>query len=227
MRLIFFNECRKAVRIRMDSGTEIQIAPLQTITTESQTNHPQIAVRPIAESYFHKGAYTFMLEVQYFFTGLAEQETIRITRGKTRVDTNLYFDRLYLIPETAACTVQSYQVLGEYSIKKTFRKNQRTHFWLIEPIRDLPGLVILWLIAGIALAFYWGWNFSLLYFPIGYAILLAINWVTGKISNRILKSIFKTSTEAETFYSYLDSGKIAQYYADPNRSPFMGEIEIN
>ena len=106
------------------------------------------------------------------------------------------------------------------TIRKTFRRACRRRFFLVTPIEETPGLVIVGLIAGAILTWFLGWKAAVIYFPALYGFLLLFNFVTGKIGDKLFQRIFKADSEKKEFENLCREKVLLEYYGSPEGQPF-------
>lgn len=228
MNIKFLNDCSCVVIVNLDSRIPIEIQPhcLVSISYE-KTDKLNISIRRNIKSQVKNGKYTLELETKYIFANITEGEVFKITREKIRVNLNIYYDRLFLVAEKALYLSESHSVIDNEKIKKSFDKSRLIHFLLIEPFEYFTGLFIALLILGFFLTYKFGWILAFIYFPSAYIFLLVINWLSDNIWKKILRKGFKKEDDKREFYNCFENEFIMRYYSDPNRTPFMDEIEIN
>jgi hypothetical protein len=228
MNINFLNNCGYVVIVNIESGESVEIQPYCSISiTCAKADKLNILVKRNITSQVRKGKYTLMLETKYTFTNVTDGEIFKITREKVRVNLNVYYDRLFLTSEKSVYLSESYNVIDNEKIKKSFDKSQLIHFLFIEPLEYLTGLFIALLVLGIVLSYIFGWIFAIIYFLSAYIFLLVIQWFSDNIFTQILNKGFKTDDDKKEFYKCFENEFIMRYYSNPNRTPFMNEIEIN
>lgn len=227
MNIRFYNDCRYVAVISMDSGLPIEIQPYHSVSLECNHSAICITVKRNITSEVKQGKYMLAIDTQYRFADIQDQTVFRITREKIRVNLNVYFDRLFLVSDTATGVAQSYDVLGAEKIKKRFNWSQLFRFLIFGPLDETPGLLFVMLILGVFLSYHFGRKLALWYFPLAYLFVLAINWFVDKFCDWMFKKGFKAENERTEFHNCLTKEFLMKYYSDPNRTPFLDEIELN
>ncbi len=227
MRVEFFNSCSKDVSLIIGEQNII-IPSRHSISIKNESNaNLNFTVRCNESSRFHKGKYIISTEAKYNVKTTDESAVFVITREQTRINLNVYFERLLVSTDNLECDLTSYSVPDEMAIKHVFNTKNTLRFLLIDPFEYLTGLLIILLITGIVLSSILGWKLAVVYFPIAYLLLLTINWLSEKICNIVFKRRFKMDTEKTEFYSFFENDYITKYYSDLCKEPFMGEIEVD
>ena len=227
MKINFLNCCRYAVSVTIDSDLSVEIQPYCTVSIPCEKSDAlNISVKLNTNSQVAKGKYTLVLETKYIFTNISDNDTFSITREKIRVDSDVYYDRLFLSAKKATYFSESHSVSDNEKMKKAYNKSRLIKFLLISPIEE-PGMFIVLLILGIVLSCYWGWKLAVIYFPLAYIFILALQWFTASVFKQILNKGLKIDDETQMFFNYFENEHIMSYYFNPNRTPFLDDIEIN
>lgn len=222
MNLEFCNACSKNVIVTGNAQT-LLILPKQTAVLCDVPPDGRFAVRCEENSRYKRkqSMYTLNVEAVCLCESLRDGDRLTITREKVRAGENVSLERLFVSSEIGTLRAESFSVPDEKRIKKLFRKKKMLRFFFIEPIEESTGLCVLALLAGIALTCIFGSKYAVLYFPAAYLLILLFNLLAEKFFNRI------SGDETAAFYRFFQNEWIAAYYADPNREPFLGEIEID
>ena len=167
-----------------------------------------------------------MIETEYHFSGVFDGAVFTIIREKIRFSLNATYDRLFLQAANVSYHSETHKVVSEEEIKKVFNKSRLFDF-IFDTFMASPGLIIILLLAGISLTFIWGWRIAVIYFPLAFLFIGALNWLTDKIGEMIGKKAFKMEDEKTDFYNYFENDFINNYYSDINRTPFMGNVETD
>lgn len=228
MNINFLNYCSHTVIIKIQFETLIEIPPYRLVPVDiNKSNSLMLYVRCDGTSYAKEGKYFLSIQTNYSFDNVKDGETFKITREKVRVDPEVYYERLFLIAEKSICLSESHFVIDSDKIKKKIKKSRLIKFLIISPLECLTGLFLALLAIGILLLCNWGWKIAVIYFPCAYGFLILINWLIEKILKLVFNKRLKIDDDKEELYCYLNSEQIMKYYSNPNRTPFMGEIEIN
>lgn len=228
MNINFFNSCDYIVVVNIESGTPIEIQPHCTASISCMNVEKlSVSIKRNIVSQVKKGKYFLALETKYIFTDVTDGEVFKITHEKVRVNLNIYYDRLLLTANKALYLSESHNVIDSERIKKSYKKSQLMHFLFVDPLECLTGLLIALLGLGVFLTYKIGWQFAGIYFPSAYIFLLATNWFSKNILKLILNKGFKIDDDKREFYKCFENEFIVSYYSDPNRTSFMGEIELN
>lgn len=227
MRVEFINNCSRHISLTVEEKNII-ISPSHSICVEGLSSTKfSFAIKCKEKSRCHKGNYIISIESSYDCYNSKERPTLVITREQTRIDLNVYFERLLVSSDTLESNLTSYTVPDEIAIKRLFNTNKLLRFLLIDPLEYSTGFVVILIVVGVVLSYIYGWKCAVLYFPISYLLLLTINWFSEKFCNVVFKKVFKLDTDKTQFYSFFENDYIARYYADLGREPFMGEIEVD
>jgi hypothetical protein len=108
----------------MEAGDIIKILPYSMVVVNCEKNDIDICIKRNISSFKKRNKYTLVLENQYKVTDIHNNDIFRITHKKVCVEGNVYYDKLFLNSETARCTMEINNVLGEEEIKKKFHKSQ-------------------------------------------------------------------------------------------------------
>ena len=223
----FLNNCSQYVNININGKT--MIVPPNTLIPMENIETPKLyfSIKCENSSRIYKGKYILNIETSYNLENLNEAITFTITREKTRVGSNVYFERLFVFANGKECIAESYNIPDETTIKKVFSKKRIVRFFLFDPLEYLTGLVVLLTFVGVLLTCILGWKCAVVYFPIAYLILLFINLCSEKFINTVFKKGFGAENVKTEFYSFFENGFVEKYYSDPNSEPFMGESETD
>lgn len=74
------------------------------------------------------------------------------------------------------------------------------------------GLTLVLLFLGIFLSYKINWKISIIYFPIAYIVLVALNWGMDIIGNRVFHKLFKVEDEKTEFYIYFENEFIHSFF---------------
>ena len=227
MTVRFINNCSQLVNVTI-GGERIFIAPNHSVSIETAMEPSlKFIVRCENKCRFYKGKYILNIETTYNCIELNDGVTFVITREKTRISSNVYFERLFVSSDNAKCCVEFYKISDEALIKRLFCRKKMLRFLLVEPLEHLTGLVVVLIILGATLSYVFSWKLATVFFIIAYFSLLMINWLSEKICKTVFKKKFGMNDEKTEFFSFFQNKFITKYYLDPKREPFMGEIEID
>lgn len=209
----FYNDSPVPAKIRIHSGESFLIPPRKKAAIQWEGNALSLWVSSGAESWRDKkGGYIFSLEAGYRFDSFPEGQTLTITHQRDQAGLSVYLDRMFLLGEGAPCVTRSLQVLGLKAIRQTFHRVCRRRFFLVTPLEETPGLVIVGLIAGAILTWFLGWKAAVVYFPALYGFLLLFNFVTGKLGDKLFQKIFKADSEKKEFEALCREEALLEYY---------------
>ena len=227
MNLQLLNTCNDIIIVNTYFGQPVTINPKQIVYVPFPDMQPiTISIRCSNNSYVSKGKYTLSIDTIYTFNNVSESQLFIITKEKIRIGPDpVYYERAFLKPTNKLCFSEEYVIHDSKKIKKIFNRARLMHFLLISPIEDLSGLTLILFIIGIFLTYNKGWKLAVIYFPYAYIFLLAIVFFIDKFFNLILKKAFKKNTIKSEFDKYFDNNFIKSYYSNPDRTPFLNEIE--
>lgn len=233
MTVHFTNHSSHIVILSIDDGEPIFLQPFKTIqVVRNKSDAIKVLVKRSGESFISKGIikgtmYHLVIETEYHFFDVCDGEVFDITREKIRFSMNAFYDRMFLSATNASFVSETHKVLTEEKIKKAFNKSWLIELLLVGPLDKLTGVFILSLIVGIVLMFSWGWKVSIAFFTVAYLLLVIVNWLMDKFWGLIVKKAFKIEDKKKEFYDYFNNEFIKCYYADVERTPFIGNVEIN
>lgn len=227
MTVYFTNHCRHIVILIIDDGEPVFLQPFETKPiARNDSDVIKILAKRDCESIKKSSMYHLVIETEYLFSVVSEGAAFTINREKIRFSLMAYYDRLFLWTTNVKYVSETYKILAEDKIKKTFDKSQLFEF-IFDAVMASPGLIIVLLLVGISLTFIWGWRIAVVYFPLAFLFIGALNWLTDKLWNLIGEKAFKMEDEKMEFYRYFENDFIKNYYSDIERTPFMGKVEIN
>lgn len=215
MKLKFYNDCEYVLLLSMESGDIIKIQPHSMVTIKCEKNDSHICIKRNILSFKKKNKYTLVLETQYKVTNIHDNDIFRITREKVCVEGNVYYDKLFLNSETARCIMEINNVLGGQEIKKKFQKSRIRYKLFISPFECLTEFAVLLIILGIILGYKFGWKLVVIYFPIAYLFLIAVDWILERINQFIFHKAFNVEDEKTEFYHFFENEFIMRYYSNP------------
>lgn len=211
----FYNASLVPARIRIHSGENFLISSRERTAIQWEGDALSLWISSGTESWRDKkGGYIFSLEASYHFDSFQEGQTLTIIHQRDQAGVSVYLDRMFLFEEEVPYVTLSLQVLGLEAIRKTFRRACRRRFFLVTPIEETPGLVIVGLIAGAILTWFLGWKAAAVYFPALYGFLLLFNFVTGKIGDKLFQRIFKVDSEKKEFENLCREEALLEYYRE-------------
>ena len=214
MQITFYNDCDYVVNLSVECESIIIMQPRDKAVVNCEKNDIHVCVKRNSVSYKKKNKYTLVLETQYQFVNVHNNDLFRITYGKERIEGNVYYDRLFLDSDNAMCTMELHNVLGDEEIKKKYNKSQKRYRLFISPFENLTGLVILLTILGIILGNKLGGIFLIIYVPVAYIFLLFIDWFMEKIIQLIFGKISKLKDEKTEFYEFFENEYIINFYSN-------------
>lgn len=227
MTVEFLNNCSQFVRVTVE-GKRITIPPKHCVSIEGITkSNFTFTVQCETRSRFYKGKCVLNIETVYNCESINDDSTFVITREKSRIGSNVYFERLLVSLNHEECNLESCDIPDEIMIKRLFNKRKLFRFFFVDPLEYLCGLAVVLVIVGVILSYVFGWKCAVVYFPVSYLLLLTINWCIEKMCNVIFKKGFRMDDDKTEFYSFFENDFITNYYSNPNREPYMGEIEID
>lgn len=227
MNIKFLNNCDYIVVVTVKSGEPVEIQPHCTVSISCpNVEKLNVRIKRNIASQVKKGNYFLALETEYVFADITDGEIFAINREKVRVNLNIYYDRLFLTAEKALYISESHNIIDSERIKKSFKKSRLADF-LFDTFMCSIGLFLILLIIGAFLSYIFGWQFAVIYFPSVCIFLLAFNWFVEYVWKLILNKGLKKDDDKKEFYNCFENDFIISYYSDPNRTPFMDEIETN
>ncbi len=227
MNVYFINSCRHIIILNIDDGEPLFLQPFETKSiVRNDSDVIKVFAKRDCESEKNSLMYYLVIETEYLFSGISDCAVFTITRENIRFSLNAYYDRLFLCTMNANCLSEEYKILAEDKIKKAFNKSQRVDF-IIDTILTSQRLIIVLILVGILLTFIWGWRIAIIYFPLAFLFIGALNWLIDKFWSVISKKAFKIEDEKTEFYNYFKSDFIKSYYSNLNRTPFMGNVETD
>lgn len=227
MTVSFTNHCRYVILLDIDGGESITVCPFETRSViRPSEKDMRVLVKRDRESKKESYMYHLILETEYLFTQVPDGAAFTVSREKIQFSLIATYDRLFINCDDAVAVSESHKVLSEEPMKKAFKKSRVTDF-LLESLLSSIGLIIVLLLVGISLTFIGGWKIAAIYFPLAVLLLLLINWIIDKGTNKAVNRLFQTEDETADFYHYFENDFIQSYYSDVNRVPYKGTIEIN
>ncbi len=218
----FINNYHDIVFVSVNNGGFVDIQPNSKLTvTCAERSEMQIVVKLCGDSHLPKKSksYVLKLESSYLFCNVFDGEIFIINREKIRISSNAYYDRLFVNSANAIVKSHKNAVMQENEIKTHYRKCRLVDTFLIGPFFEQMILSFELVVLGIVLTIIGGWKIAIIYFPLLYIVLFLWNAISDMIEN----SISKTSD----FNAFFDSEFIDNYYNNPQREAYMGDIEVN
>lgn len=227
MNIRLINQCRYRIVLCMDDGGPVFLQPFETRDiTRSDSDVLRISAKRDWPSTLEASVYHLVVETDYHFSNVRDGATFTIIREKIRFALNASYDRVFLLPARAYLLSETYRIVGEEEMKKAFRHSRRGDF-IFESILNALGLLIVLGIAGLSLTLIWGWRIAVIYFPLAFLLIFALNLFASKFSNTVFRRLFQVKDEETEFERYFECDFIENYYSDPERTPFTGNVEIN
>lgn len=227
MTVYFTNRCRHIIILNIDNGKPVFLQPFETKPiARNDSDVIKVLAKRDCESTKKSSMYHLVIETEYLFSGVSDGAAFTITREKIRFSLKASYDRLFLWATNANYLSETHKILAEDKIKKAFDKSRLVDF-IFDTVILSPKLIIVFLLAGISLTFIWGWRIAVVYFPLAFLFIGALNWIIDKFWRVIGKKAFKMEDEKTEFYKYFGNDFIKSYYSDMNRTPFMGKVEID
>jgi ABC-type multidrug transport system fused ATPase/permease subunit len=228
MKVCFANHSRHIIAITVDDDSSVLLQPFENIAlVRKDSDTIKILAGRNCESMKKSATYHLVIETEYIISNITDGMVFNIEREKIRFCIDAFYDRLFLKSSNALILSEKHKVRTEERMKAAFNKSNLIRMFLTGPLESLTELFVLMLIAGIVLAFFLGWKFFVGYFSISYLILIVFNFLLDKFCETIFKKVFKTKHKKKEFYDYFEEEFIRNYYADANRIPFIGSVEIN
>lgn len=227
MTVYFTNRCRHIVILNIDDGKPVFLQPFETKPiTRNDSNVIKISAKRDCESTKKSSIYHLVIETEYLFSGVCDRATFTINREKIRFSLSASYDRLFIWTTIANCISETHRIVAEEKIKKVFNKSRLGEF-IFDSIMTSFRLIIILIFVGISLTFIWGWSIAVVYFPLAFLFIGALNWLIDKFWRTIGKKAFKMEDEKTEFYNYFENDFIYNYYSDVSRTPFMGNVETD
>lgn len=225
MAINIYNASNKSILVCVGLDNYVRIEPHSNSSLFcSQKEEVNISVKLDEKSHIEKGKFVLLIQTKYCFTDSFDSMSFSVAREKIRVGPDMYFERLFLVPEEPLCYKEFYDVPDEKEAKKLFNKKRRNYF-LIRPLEYFTGVVLIILIVGLFLIKRIGLINIILYCFLAYVLLICMSWLVDWFWNTVFKKGFKDKSDKEAFYACLDNEFISDYYSNPARAPFLGEIE--
>lgn len=227
MTVYFTNRCRHIIVLNIDDGEPVFLQPFETKSiARNNTDIIKVLAKRDCESIKKSSMYHLVIETEYLFSDVSDGATFMVTREKIQFSLKASYDRLFLCATNANYLSETHKILTEDKIKKAFNRSLIIDF-IFDTVILSPKLIIVLLLAGISLTFIWGWRIAVLYFPLAFLFIGALNWLIDKFWRVIGKRAFKIEDEKTEFYKCFENDFIKNYYSDMNRTPFMGNVEID
>ena len=239
MTIHFNNKSSHTAVLTVDDDEQMFLRPFETATVvRKDSDVIKTVVKCNGESAVSKEkfnsksivkttVYHLEIETEYFFSGISEGEIFTISHERIRFSRNAAYNRLFLFATNASYHSEAHKVISEKKIKKAFNKPRLMDIFIFDLLFASPGLSVVLLVVGISLTFIWGKRLAFVYFPIAYLFLVSFNWLIGRLVEVVFKRAFKVDDEKKEFYSYFGNEFIKNYYSNTERTPFVGEIEID
>lgn len=230
MEFSFINNYRDVILININNDGFVSIQPHSKLTVScAQSSGISVLIKPCGESYVQKRpkAYILKLESSYLFSNVSDGEVFIINREKTKINYNVYYDRLFVNPANAIIGHHKNTVMQEDELKSSYRKSRLIDMLIFEPLLDHVILFSELTAVGILLSIIGGWKVALIYFPLLYIFLFLLNLISDKLVTAFFKNGFGIDDEKSEFYAYFDSGFIENYYRNPQREAYSQDIEVN
>ena len=224
MNIEFFNNSNKTVLVSIASKSFTKIEPHNRIFMSCEETK-FISVKVCEPSHIEKGKYVLSIETKYCFDNLNENVIFTITREKIRVGADVYFERLFIIPDKDICFIEEFSVPDAEEMKKLFKKKRRKQILLIRPLEYFTGLVLISLVLFFFALKRIGLIYTILCYMCVYIFMVCLSCIVEWFWNAVFKKVFKAKSEKDKFYNYFDNSFIFNYYSNSNREPFIGEVE--
>ncbi len=216
-----------AVQLCVDNEMSFIIKPYEVKDVVfSIKKYINILLSPTENSKIKTDKFYIVLKTNYTCSNICEDKEFIITREKICFAYNAFYERLFLSDNDGNCLLKLIAVKDEENLKKCFSKTRKLKLLLYGPFETFLLEPVFYIIIGVVLAFIWGWRIAVVYFPCVYLFLVLFNWFTQTIVEHFFKKTCKFDIKRD-FYEYLDTEYIMKYYSNPNRTPFVGKVEIN
>ena len=228
MQIYFINQNHYPVVIEIKNKEIILLDAFQNKEIEIFDNITEITLKHCYESYIPKNTTILHLAInsKYRITNIHNGEKLYISREKMRISLDVCYDRLFLSTQEALITEESHSISSEEKIRNYISKRKAINRFLIAPIEQSTLFFVFGILVGVALTFFLGWMFAVIYFPALYLFLVLFNWIIDRFWSCIEKKITDEGME-NNLELYFTNEFIKDFYSKPYRKPFMGDIEIN
>ena len=229
MNITFINGCNHEIALKIDDTVSVCLQPRETTSvTRQDAETMKLTVCRTSESVKIKSVYHLVIETEYVFFNVSDNETFYITREKIRFSLNASYDRLFVQPSIAATEKisENYRIPDEEQMKRIFAKEMRGNF-IFDTIWAFLALIIFLTGIGIRLTSLFGWKVALVYFPLAILFVIALNLLIDKLWRGASKKVFKVDDDKTEFYRYFENEFITDYYSNADRTPYMGHIETD
>lgn len=225
MNIELINDSTKAIFVSIPPKSFEKIEPYNKIFMSCDEETIIISVKGCEPSRIEKDKFVLSIETKYCFDNLDKNVVFSITREKIRVGADMYFERLFVNSDINISFYEDFIVSDAEEMKNLFEKKRLKQMLLIRPLEYFTGLVIISFVLFLFVLKRIGLIYTILCYICAYGFMVFLSCFVEWLWNVIFKKIFKTKSEKEKFNTYLDKRFIRNYYSDPNREPFNGEVE--
>lgn len=226
---MFINHSQYVALISIESKSFFEIQPHSYVNVPAPNGkNIKIQIQRNVGSYKKSNKFVLELSSVYCFENICDGDELNISSEKIRIDCdNVYYERMFLYNSRNVNFTEKISVIDEEKIKRKYQITKLISFLFFKPIELIPQVVIFSVLLGVVLVWKIGWNAFPIYLLVSYLLLLLLVLIIQKITNGLFKHTRKTAEHKNIFYNYCESDKIGQYYSNPHRVAFLGEIEIN
>lgn len=188
------------------------------------------------ENSYAKADIAHLMVASSYTVALKDALSLTITREKIRFDLDGYYDTFALSAPDGEILGTTYSVSNVDGVRKQLKRHRLLSLLITDPLSDLLldgivdfgcfGSVLFYIGVAIAASIFHLWKYVILGFLALWALSAMAGWIVDITGTSLFK---KTRLRDESSLAQLDKwtdpAYIAEYYAQPQRTPVVGKIE--
>lgn len=203
MYLNFVNKSSYAIVLNIDDGASILLRPYEKRRiAKNDSERVKILARPNEGNTTKSGTgcYRLVLETEYIFSCIMDDTTFVLVRenieGLFELTYDVAYKRISISSDNAKKETEKHKVFSADRVKEMHRKKKRRDY-IFESILSTFELIVLLIIIGLVIKLAVGWKATLIYIPFAIVVWIVFNWLSFKISGKLVKTVFKNAKELE------------------------------
>lgn len=219
MGIRFTNNSMNTVSVYVDGTPCVKLEPNQSCQTDISTDVAhRVMLKTEKESYRDwKGFYNLNVAAEFYLSNIGECCECYVGQSKTETEINIRLLKAELYASAADCVMTSCWVTDAQNVMKKYNRSRYADIFFFDPLCSSFGEVLIAVIIGIAVFYFFGWKAGLGYIAVAYGFLVVLNLIIDKSINVVFNKLFKVKIgdDKKDFSDFLDEDYLFAYLNSP------------
>lgn len=220
MGIRFTNNSMNTVSVYVDGTPCVKLEPNQSCQTDISTDVAhRVMLKTEKESYKDwKGFYNLNVAAEFYLSNIGECCECYVGQSETETEINIRLLKAELYASAADCVMTSCWVTDAQNVMKKYNRSRYADIFFFDPLCSSFGEVLIAVIIGIAVFYFFGWKAGLGYIAVAYGFLVVLNLIIDKSINVVFNKLFKVKIgdDKKDFSDFLDEDYLLTYLNSPN-----------